>query len=379
MIKEQKLRQHFLKLIKIDSPSLEEGAVMRCLAQWFRARGWKPVFDDAGKKIGGEVGNLIVRIPGCVQGAPALLLNAHVDTVAIGKGVKPKVRNGAIVSDGTTALGADDKAGVAALLEVLQCLKSKRIPHGDIIVVLTVAEEIGLKGAKALDLKKLKADFGYVLDGGKANVIHNQAPFQNNIEAHIFGRAAHAGTHPEKGISAIKVAGEAITGMRLGRIDHETTANIGLIKGGTATNIVAELVEMKGEARSRNFVKLIRQTRDICQALLRACKRHGAKYKCKVKLAYRAFEIGLKELVLALAESAARKVRMKPITRPTGGGSDANIFNAAGIPCVILGVGATHLHSSREKLGLKDFTKGANLLLQIVKEAANWTDFLKRR
>ncbi|MFA4858889.1 MAG: M20/M25/M40 family metallo-hydrolase [Candidatus Margulisiibacteriota bacterium] len=379
MVKENNLKTQFLKLVKIDSPSNAEAAIMHYLAQWFRSRGWKPTFDDAGKKIGGEAGNLIVKIPGNVKNVPTILLNAHVDTVITGKGVKPRITRGVVFSDGTTALGADDKAGVAAILEVLHYLKTNHVPHGDILVVLSVAEEIGLKGAKALDIKKLKADFGYVLDGGKANVIYNQAPFQNNIEAHIFGRAAHAGTHPEKGISAIKVAAEAIAKMRLGRIDFETTANIGLIKGGTATNIVAELVEIKGEARSRNFVKLNRQTQSICRALSRACSLHGAKYQCKVNLAYRAFEIEPGETVFKVAEAAARKLKMKPVARPTGGGSDANIFNAAGIPCVILGLGARNLHSNREKIALKDLTKGGTLLLQIVKEVVNWTDFLKKR
>jgi tripeptide aminopeptidase len=370
MIKETNLKQQFLELVKIDSPSLAEGEIMRYLAQWFRARGWKAQIDDAGKKNGGQSGNLIVKIPGTVKNAPAVLLNAHVDTVVIGKGVKPRIQGDVIYSDGTTALGADDKAGVVAILEVLDCLRNQRIPHGDLWVVLTVAEEIGLKGAKALDMKKLKADFGYVLDGGSVNVIHNQAPFQNNIEAHILGRAAHAGTHPEKGISAIKVAAHAIARMQLGRIDHETTANIGLIKGGTATNIVAERVEMKGEARSRNFKKLNRQTQHLCRSISLVCKQHRAEYKCKVSLAYRAFKVDRQETVLVLAENAARRLKMKPIIRPTGGGSDANIFNEQGIPTVVLGVGARQIHSSKEKIALKDLVRGSNFLLQIIKEAA---------
>ncbi|MBU0687429.1 MAG: M20/M25/M40 family metallo-hydrolase [Candidatus Margulisbacteria bacterium] len=370
---QNRLKNQFLKLVKIDSISKHEANIMGYLVSEFSKLGLRATFDQAGKYFDGEIGNLFVSIPGKVKSAPKLLLNAHVDTVTHSKKIKPIIKRGVIYSDGTTILGADDKAGVVAIMELVRCLKENNIPHGDIHIVLTVAEEIGLHGSKAIDHKKLKADFGFVLDGGRVNGIVNQAPSQDNIVAKIHGRAAHAGTHPEDGISSIKVASSAIAKMKLGRIDFETTANIGLIKGGKATNIVPDLVEIKGEARSHNAKKLKKQMRHMTSELSRACSKAGAKLNVKVSSEYRSFKVGENQEVMQLAKKAAKSIGIQPITKPTGGGSDANIFNASGIPSVIIGLGARNLHTIKENIPIQDLVRGTELLLQIVKEAAQWT------
>ncbi len=170
---------------------------------------------------------MIAYVKGKIKGGPVILLNAHLDTVNPGKGIKPKIQGGRIKTDGTTILGADDKAGVAVILELLRTLKEKKISHCDLRIVFTVAEEIGLLGAKLLKPKDIEADIGYTLDGGQVDKIIHKAPTQYNLQAEIIGRAAHAGVHPERGINAIKIASQAISRMKLGRIDRETTANIG--------------------------------------------------------------------------------------------------------------------------------------------------------
>jgi len=217
VINKKRLVSRFIKYVKVDSLSKNEAKFMKLIRKELAAMGIRSVEDNAGKRIGGDSGNLYAFIKGNAKGAPRMLLNAHVDTVMPGENIKPRIRNGRIFSDGTTVLGADNKAGVAVIMEVIKTLKERKIQHGDIDVLFTVAEELGLMGSKFINKKLLKADFGYVLDGGDVDKVINKAPSQDSIEIKITGRAAHAGVHPEKGINAIKVASAAISGMKLGR------------------------------------------------------------------------------------------------------------------------------------------------------------------
>ena len=312
MIKKQRLKRSFLSLIKINSISLHEGNIVKYLKKELNRLGLKTRIDSAKSKVGGETGNLIGYLKGKIKGAKTIMLNAHVDTVSSGVNIKHGTKKGTVRSDGRTILGADDKAGVAAILEVLEVLKEKKIPHGDIQVVFTVAEEIGLLGAKALSKGLLKADLGFAIDGGRVDIILNKAPSQNNIQAQVIGRAAHAGVHPEYGINAIQVVSKAIAEMKLGRIDKETTANIGIIRGGQATNIVPEKVRIKGEARSHSLAKLKKQIRHMKGKFKKACRKYKAKLKIKVVPAYRSFSVSKDREVLKLAVAAAKSIRIKP-------------------------------------------------------------------
>lgn len=362
MINKRRLVNTFKELVKIDSLSHKEGDVIAYLQKELRKLGLK--YYQAGRPKEGEAGNLIVNIPGR---GPRILLNAHVDTVSPGKNIKPIERRGYIVSDGKTILGADNKAGVAVILEILRVLKERKLAHPSLRIIFTVAEETGLFGAKALPENVLSADFGITLDGGDINEIIYKAPSQYNVTAAVLGKAAHAGVHPEEGINAIKIASTAISKMKLGRIDRETTANIGVIKGGRATNIIPEEVELKGEARSHDPGKLKRQIAHMKKALLQACSKNKAKLRIKTELVYRSFEIKKAEEVLKLAVSAVKKAGIKPILKQTGGGSDANIFNAAGVPTVIMGVGADRVHTTSERIAIQDMVKGAEIVLRILK------------
>ncbi len=349
LINKSRLVKRFIKYVKVDSLSKKEARFMKLLKKELSAMGMKYSEDNAGKRIGGDCGNLYTRLKGNLKSAPAILLNAHVDTVEPGENIKPKIRNGKIYSDGTTVLGADNKAGVAVMIEILKILKEQNLPHGDIDVLFTVAEEIGLMGSKFIKRELIKAKFGYVLDGGDVNEIINKAPSQDSIEVRITGRAAHAGVHPEHGINAIKVASEAISKMKLGRINFETTANIGIIQGGIATNIIPETVTLKGEARSHDLNKLKRQIFHMGNVLRKACVKYGAKLHFHVTPAYRAFEIPGGHKSLIIAKRAAKDIGLKIKVKATGGGSDANIFASMALPCLILGVGADQCpHEKRE-------------------------------
>ena len=365
MIKKRRLIKTFKKLVQIDSLSLKEEKIIRYLKKELKALGLRHY--EAGRPRDGEAKNLVADLPGK---GPRVILNAHVDTVSPGKKVKPVERKGYIYSSGKTILGADDKSGVAAILEVLRVLKEKQLPRPSLRIIFTVAEEIGLLGALALPKRVLSGDFCVTLDHGKVNEIVYKAPAQQNINVTITGKAAHAGIHPEDGINAIRVASEAIAKMKFGRIDKETTSNIGVIKGGKATNIVPDRVEIKGEARSHDPKKLKAQIDHMHKVLSRACARHKAKLKFKVSIMYSSFEIKKTAKVIREAIKAVKSSGMKPVLKQTGGGSDANIFNAAGVPTVIMGSGMQHVHTTAERLKIDNLVKGSEILLNLIMESA---------
>ena len=243
MINPDRLVNTFLDLVRIDSPSGQEAIIGRELQARLTALGLAAGID--------EHGNVIARLDG--DGVNWLLLSAHMDTVGQDTGIQPIIRDGVISSDGTTILGGDDKSGVAAILETIAVLQEQRLSHPPLEVVITVGEEVGLLGAKLVDKSILRAKQGIVMDaGGPIGHIVISAPGQDSLQITVHGVAAHAGSEPEKGINAIRVAAEAIAAMPLGRIDFETTCNIGIIEGGTARNIVPDIVKITGEARSRD-------------------------------------------------------------------------------------------------------------------------------
>ena len=269
-------------------------------------------------------------------------------------------------------LGSDDKAGVAGIIEGLRVIREKNLPHGDLQVIFTVAEEGGLSGSKFIDKNLFKADFGYILDasGPPGNII-DAAPGQNNITAIIRGKTAHAGFAPEEGINAIVVASEAITQLKQGRIDAETTANVGIINGGQATNIVPDYVEVVSEARSRDATKLERQTRHMVETFRQVAAAHGAQIEVKVERMYDAYVLAADMPVIALAKQAVKKIGLVPELVATGGGSDANFFNAYGMPSAVLAVGMSKVHTTEEYIRVTDLVKTAELVVAIIQAAAS--------
>lgn len=366
-----RLVETFLELVQIDSETKHEQLIAPVLMDQLTALGFTVEQDDAHTRNGHGAGNIIATLKGTLDVEP-IYFTSHMDTVVPGKGIKPSIReDGYIVSDGTTILGADDKAGLAALLEMAKRLKEQQIAHGDIEFIITAGEESGLAGAKELDASKIKAKYGFAVDSdGKVGGIVTAAPYQAKISAKILGKTAHAGVAPEKGISAITVASKCIAQMKLGRLDEETTANIGRFEGGQATNIVCDEVKILAEARSIDQAKLDAQTKHMKETFEQVAASMGARAEVEVTLMYPGFRVTEKDRVVQVAMAAARAIGRTPQLGISGGGSDANVIAGFGIPTVNLSVGYEDIHTTNEKIPVEELEKLADLLVEIVKESA---------
>jgi tripeptide aminopeptidase len=359
LINATRLLETFLDLVRIDSPSGEEANISQELAVRLQRLGLD-VQTDA-------LHNVVARRPG--KGEP-LLLMAHMDTVMPGRGVKPVIRDGVVYSDGTTILGADDKSGVAVILEVLQTLRDEAMASPPLEVVVSVQEETGLFGIKRLDAASLESKIGVSFDCGDApGTIIVTAPSHNILTAIVHGKAAHAGAEPENGINAIVVAAQAVTAMPLGRIDEETTANIGTIHGGLARNIVPDRVELLGEARSRQEAKLEAQTTKMVEALQSAAKRHDTTVDIDIQRAYSGYRLTESDTTVARLSAACRAVGVEPRLVPTGGGSDVNILNALGKQIVNLSTGMASVHTVDEHVALSDMAACAEIVLEFIRQS----------
>jgi len=365
----ERLDSTFIALANINSPSNREGAAAKHVIGILQELGAQVAVDDADARLGGETGNIIARLPGTVE-APALMFNAHLDTVEPTEQLRIRLHDDRITSDGDTILGADDKAGVAAILEMARSVREARIPHPPLELVFTVAEEVGLMGSMVLDYELITAQAGFVADsGGAVGRIVNRAPAQKNLKFTVHGRASHAGIAPEDGVNAITAAARAIAGLRQGRIDAETTANIGIIRGGKATNIVPDTVEVVGEARSRDPRKLQDQADHMRAEFQRAAESLGATVDIEETDIYPAFNLDIDAPPVRLAGQALESLELAPIIEATGGGSDANFFNAHGIQTVILSSGMSKPHCHDESLDLEQFHRLAHWLYHIVRVA----------
>jgi tripeptide aminopeptidase len=372
MIDKDRLGRLFSELVKIDSVSREEGALCRDLRRRLGELGIAAVVDDAGAALAGETGNLIGRYAGNRE-APPLLLSAHMDTVEPGRGIVPVFENGVFRSRGDTVLGADDKCGIAIILEALRCISANGLPCGPLELLFTICEEIGLQGAKHLAFDQFTARMGYVLDTRNPEVIITRAPAANRICLEISGRAAHAGAEPEKGINAIELAARAIAPLKLGRIDHETTCNIGVVEGGVAVNIVPERVVVHGEARSHDISKLRSVTETMVRSFQRAVAeadtangKPGPHLKVDVQLDFDRLSIDEDHDVVKIARQAAANLDRKIYTATSGGGSDANILYRHGIVAGVLGTGCEKVHTVDERVALEDMVDAAELLVEII-------------
>ncbi len=369
MVDREALVAEFCELVQIDSPSGGEGTIMAVLAANLEALGLATTRDQAGERIGAETGNLIAKLPATDPGRPVVMLNAHVDTVQPGQGIVPVVEEDTIRSAGETVLGADDKAGVAVILAAVRELLTAPFPHGEVQVVFTIAEEIGLYGAQYLDYSLLSPNYAFVLDGGaQVGEITVGAPSARKMTWKVHGVAAHAGVHPERGTNAIQLAAQAIAAMRLGRLDEETTANIGHIEGGLARNIVPDYCEVWGEARSHCEDKLEAQV-----AHMRECFRSAAvaypegRVEDQVETSYRRFRLSEDDEVVRVAMTAATNLGHTPVLKIGGGGSDANVFNERGIPAVICACGAQGAHSTAETAIISAMVSAVEWLVEAIR------------
>ena len=354
-INKQRVLDEFFELIQISCPSLGEREVADLLKKRLEELGGKVTEDmQSAKALNGTAGNLVADFKGTVADAPRILLNAHMDCVNPCAGIKPRIEDGVIKSDGTTILGGDDKGGVVAILEALRCLKEQNLPHGDIQVVFSVSEEQGCAGAKNLDTSLLHSDIGYALDSS----------------GRVHGKTAHGGVAPEKGINAIKKAAEILMDVPTSRIDEETTCNIGIIHGGSATNIVPDLVEIAMDCRSRNPEKLEKLTADIVAAYKKGGEKAGVPVDVEVKPSYKPYCLDKDSKVIQLAAKAAENLGLNVDITATGGGSDSSHFNGFGIPCTVLGTGMTNVHTVDEILLEEDLYMTCQWALDILCLAA---------
>ena len=370
MINKERVLQEFLELIRSPCPTRNERAVGDWLTGHLTALGGTVHEDKAGEALGGNCGNLVADFPGTAPGAPTIMLTAHMDCVDPCVDIHPVIEDGIIRSDGTTILGADDKAGVTAILETLRQLREQSIPHGPLQVVFTIAEENGVHGSQHLDSSLLHADYGYTMDThGHPGMMSFKAPGKNQIYIRLQGKAAHAGVEPEKGINAIQAAGKLIATAPQGRIDEETTCNLGRITGGSATNVVAEMCEIFYESRSRDKDKLDRITRQITDHFQQGAKALNCQVITEVSPDYGPYSLATDSPAIGLARQAAESLGFTVQLEESGGGSDANHFNTYGVPTVVLGVGMTNCHTKEEYIEEKDLYDAASWALQIVKDA----------
>ncbi len=371
MINPERLAKRFEKLVGIDSLSRHEKNVALELESILTAMGASVCYDDAKDRVNGDCSNLVAKFRGTVDAEP-VFLSGHMDTVGPGEGIKVKFENGIFTSDGTTILGSDDKSALAIILEVMDVILENKIDYPPVEIVFTVCEEVGLLGAKNFDYSLMDSKFGFILDSTDTHGIVTRAPAANKIIIKIFGRAAHAGASPEKGINALAVAAKAISELELGRIDEETTCNLGTIQGGEATNIVPDFVEIHGEARSHDVEKLKKVTDNIVAAFNDAAALFRKdsdlpRIEAVVENDFLNTNIPEDHKVVKLARKAAANLGRKLETKTIGGGADANVFFTKGIAAGVLGTGMTDVHTVHESIALKDMENTANLVLEILK------------
>lgn len=378
MVNQQRMSSEFARLAAINSPPLHESSISRYLSERLQRLGAEVRFDSAASATGGEVGNLVANFADTGKQVEPLLFSLHMDTVEPGGQVSPVLRDGVFYSAGDTILGADDKAGIAELIEALEVVSEQSIPHGPIEVVITIAEEIGLVGAKHFDYSLVRARHGYALDTEGVGFMVLQAPGANHLQIEVEGLASHAGMVPELGVSAIQTASLAISRMRLGRIDFETTANIGVIEGGVARNIVPQKVSIVGEARSHDPVKLQEQTEHMLACFEVAADEMAREIKGKlvrpeirlnVRPDFPSMSVDENASVVKLARQAAESLGQGLQVRLGGGGSDANIFNGHGIEMIILATGMKAVHTHDESVAVADMVQVAELLVEIIRQA----------
>lgn len=359
----------FLDLVRISSPTGKEREVAEYAAAVLRDAGCVVRFDDTQAETGADTGNVIATLAGSVPGM-VVAFSAHLDCVDPCEGVEPVVEAGVVRSAGGTVLGGDDKAGVAAALEAVRRLAESGEPHADVRVLLTVSEEQGLVGAKALSLEDASSDICLVLDAdGPVGGIVTAAPTHYTFEARFAGRAAHAGVEPEKGVSAITMTADAITRMALGRLDESTTANIGTIRGGSATNVVAPTCVVTGECRSRDRERVEQVRASMDTALHEAAAAHGGAVDAQWTLAYEGFDVAADSSPIALLDAACADIGVTAHRFATGGGSDGNVIAALGVPTVVLATGMRNVHTTDEELAVADLERLADLLVAVVRRA----------
>jgi tripeptide aminopeptidase len=359
----------FLELAGIPSPSGEERAVADVVLRYLGGLGLEPHEDGSGPAIGSSMGNIYVDLEPTVSGTP-LFFCAHLDTVPPSGPLEPVVDGGVVRNAGGTILGADNKSAVVAMLEGVRRVLAENRPHAGIELVFTPKEEVGLIGAYAFDHERLRAHVGYVYDhAGPVGEIILGAPWSYAMNVTFHGRAAHSGMFPEEGRSAIQAAAKAIADLRLGRVDEETTANVGVISGGTAGNIVPEWCTFRAEARSRDERKLNELVQEMLDAFSFAATATDCEVESESRKSYVGYRFKRDVDAVQLAASALERCGYEPSYGFSGGGADANVFNERGLRCVNLADGMKDIHTPDEHIAVEDLEAMVDVTLALVDAA----------
>jgi tripeptide aminopeptidase len=359
----------FLELASIPSPPGEERAVADVVLRYLRELSLQPDEDECGPAIGSTMGNIYARLEPTADGTP-LFFCAHLDTVPADGRLEPFVADGVVRNAGGTILGADNKSAVVAMLEGVRRVLAENRPHAGIELLFTPKEEVGLIGAYAFDHTRLHAPLGYVYDqAAPIGEIILGAPWSQSLEVRFHGRAAHAGMFPEEGRSAIHAAAKAIADLRLGRVDEETTANVGVISGGTGGNIVPEWCTFLAEARSQDERKLSAMVQEMLDAFTFAATATDCEVETTTRKSYTGYRFKQDEEVVQLAAAALERSGYAPTYALSGGGADANVFNERGLHCVNLANGMTDIHTPDERIAVGDLDAMVDVTLALVATA----------
>ncbi|MGW8428907.1 M20/M25/M40 family metallo-hydrolase [Peribacillus simplex] len=365
----ERLQDLFLELAKINAPSTKEKLVADYLKKALPELGFIIEFDEANKNFGGEVGNLIAFREGTDPSIPPLFFSTHMDTVLPTEGLKPVIKDGVIYSDGTTILGADDRAALAAYLEAVRAIIETGVPHGPIEFILTVNEQPGLVGATYMDYNKAKSKTGYIFDSsGDVGQIILKGPYSSRIWMEVEGNAAHIALNAEEGNNAILIAAEGLSNMRLGTIDEETLANIGIINGGNLTSIIPGSVTVAGEVRSFSKEKLDQQLKHMEEVMQQAAEKNGGKVNVRMEKKYSGFDIPKDDMLVKTAETAAQSIKVNPYLTETLGGADTNVLNENGLICLTLGLGFQNIHSFRESISIENLINTGRLTAALIEQ-----------
>ncbi len=384
-INRERLAASFTQLCEISSPSRKEGAIAEYLKEKFVGLGADMIYEDnSAAKTGSETGNLIIRFNGNLPKQQGLFFSCHMDTVEPANDVRVQRIGDVFTSKGATILGGDDKSGIAAIIELFAMLQENRTPYPMLEIIITTCEEIGLLGAKCLEYDKLLTNYGYALDSSGIDQVIVGAPAANKVQVTIQGLAAHAGLCPEAGINALSLAVEALNGMRMGRLDDQSSRNFGLIQGGVATNIVPESIVLKGEVRSHSTEKLQLYTKEIFDTFEETVNRWKGSPLTGAKRPTVTFDIigDYPALVLAEDTPVIEKIRKASTAIGktlqyvvAGGGSDGNIFCGYGLPTAIIATGMDKVHTLEEQLDLNDLVSLTELLHALATTPASLDGF----
>jgi tripeptide aminopeptidase len=360
----------FLELCAIPSPTGSERAVTDRVGASLTDLGLDWDEDDAGGRLGGDAGNVYCRLPGGQEGGTPIFLCAHTDTVPPEAPIQPVVQDGVVRNAAGTILGSDNKAAIVVMLEAARRIIREGIPHPGIELVFTVQEEVGLKGADAFDHTRLRARTGFVYDQGTGiGEIVIGSPHARTLDLRFHGRAAHAGMAPEEGRSAIAAAARAIADFRLGRVDDESSANVGVVTGGTARNVIPEWCSFQAEVRSHDERKMSELAREMLETAAFAASLAECELETEIRPSFPGYRLRESDPTVELAAAALRATGHELRYALSGGGADANVFNARGLSCVNLANGMAEIHTPDEHIAVADLEAMVDVTLALVEAA----------